>query len=362
MTREYSEDQIAKIELAAVQGLTFRQKQALLSLTDSPKELFPSLESLSSEIAKIGEGLIDRLAEVKRGFRADHVLDYMEKTDSFALFEEDDAYPKKLSSIDEPPLALFCKGDERLLSEEGIAVIGTRAPTRYGRDAAEYFAKDLAAAGFVIVSGLARGIDSIAHRAAIEISGKTIGVIGCGLDRVYPAENKELYKSVAEKGLLLSEYFFGVGPVSFHFPERNRLISALSEGVLVVEAGIKSGTLLTVEHAFDQGKDVFAVPGNIFSEKSKGSNELLHNPLVLPACSPTDILDFYKKEAPQKEEEAVQLSTSEIIVYDLLKEDDKHFEELIAETGLAMGELMATLTKLEVLGVIKKLPGNYYGI
>ena len=360
--RAYSDDQIALMELSAVQGLTFRQKTALLSLTDSPKELFPSLEIMSEEIARIGEGLFDRLLEVREGFQKERVLNYMEKTDSFALFENDDEYPASFGILEDKPLVLYGKGDPTLLSENCFAIVGTREPTRYGRDAAELFAKDLASAGLVIVSGLARGVDSIAHKAALEVGGKSIGVIGCGVDRVYPSENKGLYDEMAEKGLVLSEYFFGEKPVSFHFPERNRLISALSKGILVVEAGVKSGTLLTVEHAFDQGKDVFAVPGNIFSDKSKGSNELLHNPLVLPACSPRDVLDFYKIDAPEKEEQAVQLTTNEIIVYDLLKDEDKHFEELIAATGLPMGELMQTLTKLEVLGVIKKLPGNYYGI
>ena len=360
--KEYSENRLALMALSAVQGLTFRQKHALLSLTDEPKELFPSLEAFSDRIAELSEGLFDRLAEVRKGFQKDRVLNYMEKTGSFALFEDDEEYPDAFKALDDPPLVLYGKGDVSLLKKDCFAIIGTREPTRYGRDVAELFAKDLAAAGFTIVSGLARGVDSVSHRAALDAFGKTIGVIGCGIDRVYPAENKQLYEEMSEKGLVLSEYFFGEKPVSFHFPERNRLISALSKGVLVVEAGLKSGTLLTVEHAFDQGKDVFAVPGNIFSDKSKGSNELLHNPLVLPACSPQDVLDFYKINAPKKEERAVQLSTSEIVVYDLLKDDDKHFEELIAETGLSMGELLEALTKLEVLGVIKKLPGNYYGI
>ena len=188
-------------------------------------------------------------------------------------------------------------------------------------------------------------------------------MIGCGVDRVYPAENKELYDRIAEKGLLLSEYFVGVEPLAFHFPERNRLISALSEGVLVTEAGLKSGTMITVDCALDQGKDVFLVPGNIFSNASKGTNEMLHNPQCLIATDPQDILDFYKKEGRKKEEEAVrQLTTEEVLIFSALQDQDRHFEELIELTGLTMGALMATLTKLEVLGVIKKLPGNYYGI
>lgn len=362
MIRTYDQNQIAHMMLSAAQGMTFRQKSALLSLVSAPEEIFRDLRSIEREVTAISEGLYEKLCEIKRDFCEERVLNYMERTGSFALFREDPDYPAAFRELSEPPFVLYCKGDESLLNSECFAVVGTRVPTRYGRDVTETFSKDIATAGFTIVSGLARGVDAIAHRSALEVGGKTIGVIGCGVDRVYPAENKELYEEIAEKGLILSEYFFGEKPVNYHFPERNRLISALSMGILVTEAGLKSGTMITVEYALDQNKDVFVVPGNVFSEKSKGTNELLHNPQCLPACSSEDVLDYYKKEVSKKEEQAIQLSTSEIIVYDLLKDDEKHFEELISETGLPMGELMSTLTKLEVMGVIKKLPGNYYGI
>ena len=241
-------------------------------------------------------------------------------------------------------------------------MIGTRAPTRYGRDVTEQFTRDISKAGFTIVSGLARGVDAIAHRTALEEGNPTIGVIGCGLDVVYPAENKQLYDDVGDRGLILTEYFFGESALPYHFPERNRLISMLSQGVLVTEAGLKSGTMITVNYALDQGKDVFLVPGNVFSAASKGTNEMLHNPQCMIACSAEDVLAYYKKDVEKKEEEPLQLTASEVIVYDALHDDDRHFEELIALTGLSMGELMATLTKLEILGVIKRLPGNYYGI
>ena len=150
--------------------------------------------------------------------------------------------------------------------------------------------------------------------------------------------------------------------MAFHFPYRNRIISALSEGILVTEAGQKSGTLITVTDALEQGKDVFIVPGNIYSAASKGANEMLHNPQCMIATDPADILTYYGKDARQEPPDPHQLTTEEVLVYSALQDDDRHFEELLAITGLAMGELMATLTKLEVLGVVKKHPGNYYGI
>lgn len=361
--RSYTREQIALLKLASIEEISYRQRRALLALTDKPQELFDHTARFAREISEIGDALFEKIADVAESFDESRFLAYLEQIGATVLFQKDAEYPERLKTLDDAPLLLFCRGDVSLLSSECFAVVGTRAPTRYGRDVTEYFAKELSEAGFTIVSGLARGVDAIAHGVALESDKPTIAVIGCGVDRVYPAENKELYDRIAEKGLLLSEYFVGVEPLAFHFPERNRLISALSEGVLVTEAGLKSGTMITVDCALDQGKDVFLVPGNIFSNASKGTNEMLHNPQCLIATDPQDILDFYKKEGRKKEEEAVrQLTTEEVLIFSALQDQDRHFEELIELTGLTMGALMATLTKLEVLGVIKKLPGNYYGI
>jgi len=264
--------------------------------------------------------------------------------------------------LEDAPHVLFCKGDVSLLKTECISIVGTRAPTRYGRDVTELFAKEVASAGFTIVSGLARGVDAISHRIALENDAPTIAVLGCGVDKVYPAENKDLYERIAEKGLIVSEYFPGAEPLAFRFPHRNRVISALSKGVLVTEAGVKSGTLITVNDALEQGKDVFIVPGNIFSAASKGANEMLHNPQCMIATDPTDVLSYYGKDGKRVELDPHQLTTEEVLIYSALQDEDKHFEQLLDITGLSMGDLMATLTKLEVLGVIKKYPGNYYGI
>ena len=361
--RSYTREQIAILKLTSIEGLTHRQKRAILDLTDKPQEIFDHPSRFAAEMSKIGDGLYDKITDVAESFDEDRFLRYMEHIGATALFKSDADYPERLNVLDDAPIALFCKGDVKLLQGECFAIVGTRAPTRYGRDVTEYFADALAEAGFTIVSGLARGVDAIGHRKALEKGTPTIAVIGCGVDKIYPAENKDLYDGIAEKGLILSEYFVGADPVPYHFPERNRLISALSVGLLVTEAGEKSGTMITVDCALDQGKDVFLVPGNIFSNASKGTNEMLHNPQCLIATDPQDILDFYKKEGKKKEEEAVrQLTTEEVLIFSALQDDDKHFEELLDLTGLSMGELMSTLTKLEVLGVIKKLPGNYYGI
>jgi len=359
--RTFSAAEQAILKLASISGATYRQKAALLSLVTSPEKIFSERYALADEICAIGESLFDKIEQAERQFDIDRLSRYMETIGANVVFRGEPDFPSAFEQLEECPDVLFYKGDIKLASTECFAVVGTRAPTRYGRDVTEQFAADIARAGFTIVSGLARGVDSIAHRAALEQGAPTIGVIGCGVDVVYPAENKQLYADIEERGLILSEYYFGESALPYHFPERNRLISALSQGILVTEAGLKSGTMITVNYALDQGKDVFLVPGNIYSAASKGTNEMLHNPQCMIACSSEDVLSYYKKECA-KEENAVQLTANEVIVYDALTDEDKHFEELIAATGLSMGELMATLTKLEILGVIKRLPGNYYGI
>ena len=359
--KEYSREQIAILKLASVEGIGYQHKQAILALSDSLADLLDHPMRFADDLGKVGGEVLDRILDLNESFDVDRFLRYLEKAEIVALFREDDDYPD-LSVLDDAPLVLFCKGNIDLLKRECFAVVGTRAPTRYGRDVTELFAKELANAGFTIVSGLARGVDAIAHSVALEAGGSTIAVLGCGVDKVYPAENKDLYERIAEKGLLLSEYFPGSDPLAFHFPHRNRVISALSSGVLVTEAGQKSGTLITVTDALDQGKDVFIVPGNVFSAQSKGANEMLHNPQCLIATDPEDVLAYYGKNVERAAPDPHQLTTEEILIYSALQDDDKHFEELLTITGLSMGALMSTLTKLEVLGVIKKHPGNYYGI
>lgn len=188
----------------------------------------------------------------------------------------DKEYPESLKNIFDPPIKLYIAGDYSLLNKTKIAIIGCRKYSEYGRSCANYFASELAKKDIVIVSGLAKGIDSFSHNACIDAGGKTIAVIGSGLDVIYPEENKWLYnKIIKEGGLIVSEYPLGTKPLKYHFPARNRIISAISDGVLVIEAKEKSGTLITVDFALDQGKNIFVVPGNINSSNSIGTNNLI---------------------------------------------------------------------------------------
>ncbi len=189
---------------------------------------------------------------------------------------EDEEYPEKLRRITNPPEQLYCVGDVELLNNDSIAIIGCRNASPYGYKIAKIFADGISKKGVTIISGLARGIDSEAHKYSVNNVGKTIAVLGCGLDIIYPKENEELYKEIISNGgLIITEFDFGTKPLKENFPQRNRIVSGLSDGVIVIEAKRKSGTMITVDYALEQGKDVYAVPGNIDSINSTGTNELI---------------------------------------------------------------------------------------
>ena len=189
---------------------------------------------------------------------------------------EDSTYPEKLKEIYNPPKTIYLIGNEKLLNQKSIAIIGCRECTRYGAENAYKFGYELAKENICVISGFAKGIDTYSHKGAVSAKGKTIAVLGCGLDIIYPPENIELYKQILlQGGAIISEYPLGSKPEKYHFPERNRIISGLSSGVLVIEAKKKSGTMITVDFALEQGREVYAVPGNISSENSYGTNELI---------------------------------------------------------------------------------------
>lgn len=203
---------------------------------------------------------------------------------------EDSTYPEKLKEIYNPPKTIYLIGNEKLLNQKSIAIIGCRECTRYGAENAYKFGYELAKENICVISGFAKGIDTYSHKGAVSAKGKTIAVLGCGLDIIYPPENIELYKQILLQGsAIISEYPLGSKPEKYHFPERNRIISGLSSGVLVIEAKKKSGTMITVDFALEQGREVYAVPGNISSENSYGTNELIKEGAI-PVTSINDMI------------------------------------------------------------------------
>lgn len=279
----------------------------------------------------------------------------------------DDDYPPLLRETPWPPWVLYYVGDLRLLHGPAIALVGTRTPTVYGKRTADVLAERLSGAGFRIVSGLARGIDSIAHRAAMRGPGGTIAVLGTPLDRVYPPENRELFRQIAASGLILSEYPLSTKPHPGLFPRRNRLIAGLGWGTVVVEGGESSGTLITADYALEASRDVFAVPGPITSPKSAGPNRLIRQGAILVTCAEDMIAEYahrfngseiHMMKTQPLEEEA--LSGEELTVLSRIGDDPVSVDELIVRTKFTFGHLHSVLLSLTMKNKIEQLPGFSY--
>jgi DNA processing protein len=306
--------------------------------------------------------------------RARAAMERLRDVGAVAITPADAAYPDAFRTLPDPPYLLFAIGDLALLAAPGIGVVGTRSPTDYGRRAAIALSADLARSGLTIVSGMARGIDSAAHAAALDAGGTTIGVLGHGIDRVYPPENETLFGRVRERGLLITELAPGEEPNAGNFPRRNRLIAALSLGVLVVEMGSKSGAQHTVTYALEQGKDVFAVPGQIGSPQSEGTNQLLREGATL-VTSAADILEelrgvghaFDGAPGPASPTNPdvpppppADLAPDEAKVYAALTGDGRHVDDIAADAELAPSNVLAALLGLELRGAVESLPGKQF--
>lgn len=253
-----------------------KRKHRLLEIYKTPEIIYNLKRQEIINIKGFNETLANMLLDKEKRDKLEKYMEDMQKQEIDIVTIEDKEYPQLLKNIYDYPISLYCKGNKEILNRTSFGIIGCREASPYGMKAARYFAYYLAQKGNNIVSGLARGIDSYAHIGALQANGKTIGVIGSGLDVIYPKENQYLYdKIVKQNGAILSEYPLGVEPMKMHFPARNRIISGISKGIIVVEAKKKSGTLITVDFALEQGRDVYVVPGNIDSINSVGTNDLI---------------------------------------------------------------------------------------
>ena len=272
----------------------------------------------------------------------------------------DEEYPNKLRHIADPPLVLYTKGDITLLSKKSISIVGTRKPTDYGKIVCEKFTKELSEAGLVTISGLAYGIDTIVATATLNAGGKTIAVLAGGLDSIYPSQNKGLADKLVSSGsLLVSEYRPKIAPVNYAFINRNRIVSALGAGTLIIEAGKSSGTMSTARHALEQGRELFVVPGNITSEQSMGTNMLIDEIPDTFTISPARILMRLNVKRMKKTKTTIQVDLTESQILDALK-TPLSFDELSDVTGIKASELSSRLIKMEVIGLVKKGNGNVY--
>ncbi len=263
------------IWLASVEGLGPVKKFALLNKFETAKRIYNATEKEILKVDGMSDKIVQNMQKAKDAKLLEKYEKYILKNDIKIINISDDNYPAKLKNIYAPPITIFAKGDISLLNSKSIAIVGSREPSKYGIYVAEKFSKELSKEGITIVSGLARGIDTFAHVGALSSFGKTIAVLGSGIDVVYPKENAKYYREISEKGLIISEYIVGTAPESKNFPQRNRIISALSDGVLVVEARKNSGTMITTDFALEQGKELYVIPGNITSNLSAGTNNLI---------------------------------------------------------------------------------------
>ncbi|WP_314293086.1 DNA-processing protein DprA [Fusobacterium periodonticum] len=271
----------------------------------------------------------------------------------------DDIYPECLKEISDPPEKLYYKGNLELLkSERIIAVVGTRNPSSYGKLCCEYMIKKMSKADITIVSGFAKGIDSIAHKTSLITGTKTIAVIASGLDIVYPASNLSLYREIEEKGLILTEYEPGTKPFKGNFPQRNRIIAGLSKGVIVVESKDRGGSLITADLALEYNRDVYAVPGDIFSEYSKGCNNLIRDAKAKSLSNIKELLEDYNWENKEENKSLKFTKNQDLILNSLSTE--KSFDQILEETKIAQTEILSELINLEIMGLIKSIAGGRY--
>ncbi len=352
------------LRLLSVKGLATRR---ILSLHQS----FPDLEAVFgasvkrlTEVPGIDLGLADRIltetdekfVETQLGVLADGPYELISIFDS--------GYPPRLKKIYDPPILLFLQGEFKDSDQDAVAIVGTRTPTAHGRDAAENLVRGLVEQNICIVSGFARGIDTTAHRAALKAGGRTIAVLGNGVDRVYPPENRELGKQIVQNGVYCSEFAFDTKPEASNFPRRNRIISGLSLGTVVIEAGEKSGALLTAYFSLDQNREVYAVPGRITDMKSRGANRLIQK----GAKMVLDVEDVLSEiEAARKFPTTIrqlkidfEFDGDEKRVYDVLEYEPLHIDEISAKAGKASYEVLSALLTLELKGAVRQLAGKMF--
>jgi DNA processing protein len=361
-----SENVFHWVALSLIPGVGSILIKRLLDRFKTPEAVF---QAPLDELLRI-EGLGEKVArEIRRGpveTVVDRELSLLKKVGGKIITLKDDAYPRRLREIYDPPALLYLRGELQKEDELALSIVGSRKTSPYGRWITEKMSQELARHGVTIVSGMARGIDSLAHLGAILGGGRTIAVLGCGVDVIYPSENRSLFLRIIDHGAVLSEFPMGSPPEGGHFPKRNRIISGLSMGVVVVQAGAESGSLITANYALEQGREVFAVPGNVGAEGSRGTHQLIKDGAKLVESS-EDILEEIlpqwkrKREVTQKAEGPERnLSEEEKKLFEFLGESPLHIDALIRESQFDPGKVSSLLLNLELKGLVSQWPGKCF--
>jgi len=317
----------------------------------------------SLRAAGLPRDAVENLLYLRPKLDLDAELDKIAAQKMGILTWESEDYPPLLRNIDHPPPVLYVKGNLLPTDEFAMAVVGTRSPSSYGKEVARRLASALAESGITIISGMALGIDGIAHKAALDAGGRTVAVLGCGLDIVYPARHRDLAQRITESGALISDYALGTKPDAGNFPPRNRLISGLSLGTLVVEAGYKSGALITARYALEQGRETFAIPGNIYNRASKGTNALLQRGEAKLVTCVQDILEELNLAmiVQQKQvREIVPDTPTEKALLDCISMEPVHIDDLVRHSGLPTAAVSSALSMMELKGMVRRVENMSY--
>ncbi len=352
------------IGLSLVPGVGPKRFVSLLNHFGSPRQVFSSGLRELKQIPDIGDMTAQNIKTFSSWEEAEKQSLRVGKDGIRFITLNCAEYPPGLKNIYDPPPYLFVKGEIKNEDSKALAIVGTRLPSSYGKLIAEKITRELAEKGITIVSGFARGVDSISHHFALESKGRTVAVFGSGLDVIYPPENKKLAERIEKNGALISEFLLGTEPEGNNFPKRNRLISGFSLGVIIIEAGIKSGALLTAQLALEQGREVFAIPGNISSKGSQGTNWLIKNGATL-VTRVEDVLEELKNvfsdgAKDPKKDVGFSLSEQEQKVYQLLSTEPAHIDLIARESQLTTPQALSLLLNLELKGAVKQLSGKNF--
>ena len=346
-----------------VRGIGPVRMQMLLDVFGDVQSAWEASEQALREV-KLDRRSRNNFLQTRHQIDLDEVVRRVERTDVHVLTWDDANYPALLRTIPDAPPVMFVRGEITPADEWAVALVGTRKATVYGREVAHRLAGDLAHNGVTVISGLARGVDSVAHKASLEAGGRTIAVLGSGVDYIYPAEHRKLAEDIVENGALISDFPLGTRPEASNFPARNRIISGLSLGTIVIEAGLRSGALITADFALDQGREVFAVPGSILSPASAGCNRLLRDGahVVTEVGDVLETLHFDHVSEKQMAREILPDNATEAAILDRLSAEPRHLDELSRDTELPVEVISSTLVMMELKGMTRQVAPLQYVI
>ncbi|MFQ3599552.1 MAG: DNA-processing protein DprA [Chloroherpetonaceae bacterium] len=359
--------------LSRIPSVGVTRLRALLARFHSIEKIFNASLAELSRTPNIGAATADSISKFlhspersKVEADIDAQFEQLSKLNASLITILDDDYPTRLKEIYDAPIYFFVRGTLLPQDLRSLALIGTRYPTDYGKNVTKKFATTFARNGFTVISGLAFGIDTVAHTAALDAGGRTLAVLGNGVDTIYTDPNGKLYPRILENGAIISEEWLGTLPIAENFPKRNRIISGLSLGVVIVESDLKGGSMITAKYAIEQNRDIFAVPGSIFSPKSNGTNALIRDSLAKLALSPDDIIKEYPQLQPEPQSLLEQmnqlpdLTPDEQNIYALLSHEPIHIDTIAEQSGLDVSDVLILLFELEMKGVVRQLAGKMF--